>query len=400
MTGRSRVLAAVMFAALMVIAGAVPRVARARRLSANAAARSTSAVGVLVATVHRAAATSDLALPGTVEALHEASVYAQTAGYVKRWTVDMGAHVKVGQVMAEISTPEVDQQLEAARATLIRARANLQLARTNLARWEDLVRDSAVSKLELDERQEAFDDANATVMADEADVRRLAALQQFSYIVAPFSGVVTSRQLDVGNYVSPAGAGPATSGIGRGLYSLAEVDTVRLLVNVPQTLSPSIKVGQHAAVGVAERPDRTFVGTVSRTSEALDPASRTLLVEVRIPNTDGALVPGLYAEVHFQIDRRSAPLIVPANALVTRSDGPLVVELSADSTAHFTPVRLGRDYGSQVELTDGIDDGTTVVVNPSDDVVEGARLRVVSRTDSASYNDRPSNASSETRVVK
>ena len=306
----------------------------------------------------------------------------------------MGAHVKSGQVMAEISTPEVDQQLEAARATLARAQATLLLARTNLARWKDLVRDSAVSKLELDEHQAAFDDANAAVMADEADVRRLSALQQFSYIVAPFSGVVTSRSLDVGQYVSAASAGPATNGIGRGLYTLAQIDTVRLLVNVPQSVSSTITVGQHAAVSVAERPGRTFTGTVSRTSEALDPASRTLLVEVRIPNNDGALVPGLYADVHFQVDRSAAPLIVTANALVTRSDGPQVVEVRSDSTAHFDPVRLGRDYGSEVELTDGVTEGATVVVNPSDDVIEGARLRVVN------YSDRPNSASSDTRVIK
>jgi len=391
---RVRMISVVVLIAVVLLVGGLPRVARARRLAAAASARSTSAVGVLVATVHRAAATSDLALPGTVEALHEASVYAQTAGYVKRWTVDMGAHVKSGQVMAQISTPEVDQQLEAARATLARAQATLLLAKTNLVRWKDLVRDSAVSKLELDEHQAAFDDASAGVMADEADVRRLTALQQFSYIVAPFSGVVTSRSLDVGQYVSPASAGPATNGIGRGLYTLAEIDTVRLLVNVPQSVSSTIVIGQHAAVSVAERPGRTFTGTVSRTSEALDPASRTLLVEVRIPNGDGALVPGLYADVHFQVDRSAAPLLVTANALVTRSDGPQVVEVRSDSTAHYSPIKLGRDYGSEVELTDGITEGATVVVNPSDDVIEGARLRVVN------YSDRPNSASSDTRVIK
>ncbi|HXB24197.1 MAG TPA: efflux RND transporter periplasmic adaptor subunit [Gemmatimonadaceae bacterium] len=389
-----RTISFIILVAVALLVGGLPRIARARRLAAAASARSSSAVGVLVATVHRAAASSDLALPGTVEALHEASVYAQTAGYVKRWTVDMGAHVKSGQIMAQISTPEVDQQLEAARATLARAQATLLLNRTNLVRWKDLVRDSAVSKLELDEHQAAFDDANAAVMADEADVRRLSALQQFSYIVAPFSGVVTSRSLDVGQYVSAASAGPATSGIGRGLYTLAQIDTVRLLVNVPQSVSSAITVGQHAAVSVAERPGRTFTGTVSRTSEALDPASRTLLVEVRILNTDGALVPGLYADVHFQIDRSAAPLLVTANALVTRSDGPQVVEVRSDSTAHFSPIRLGRDYGSEVELTDGVTEGATVVVNPSDDVIEGARLRVVN------YSDRPNSASSDTRVIK
>ena len=392
-----RTISFIILVAVALLVGGLPRVARARRLAAAASARSASAVGVLVATVHRAAASSDLALPGTVEALHEASVYAQTAGYVMRGTVDMGALVKSGQVMAQISTPEVDQQLEAARATLARAQATLLLNRTNLVRWKDLVRDSAVSKLELDEHQAAFDDANAAVMADEADVRRLSALQQFSYIVAPFSGVVTSRSLDVGQYVSPAGAGPATlSGIGRGLYTLAQIDTVRLLVNVPQSVSSAIVVGQHAAVSVAERPGRTFTGTVSRTSEALDPASRTLLVEVRILNTDGALVPGLYADVHFQIDRSAAPLLVTANALVTRSDGSASRRSArGQHRPHFSPITLGRDYGGEVELTDdGVTEGATVVVNPSDDVIEGARLRVVN------YSDRPNSASSDTRVIK
>lgn len=391
---RVRTISVVVLVMVLVLLGGLPRVARARRLATAATARSSSAVGVLVATVHRATATSDLALPGTVEALHEASVYAQTAGYVRSWTVDMGAHVRSGQVMARISTPEVDQQLEAARATLARADATLLLARTNLARWKDLVRDSAVSKLELDEHQAAFDDAAAAVMADQADVRRLSALQQFSYIVAPFSGVVTSRSLDVGQYVSPASAGPATSGIGRGLYTLAQIDTVRLLVNVPQSVSSTITVGQHAAVSVAERPGKTFMGIVSRTSEALDPASRTLLVEVRIANNEGALVPGLYADVHFQVDRSAAPLMVTANALVTRSDGPQVVEVTSDTTAHFQPIKIGRDYGSEVELTDGVSEGATVVVNPSDDVIEGARLRVVN------YSERPNKASSDTRVIK
>jgi membrane fusion protein, multidrug efflux system len=394
MNRRIRMIAAVALVALLLLVGALPRVARARRLTAAASARTTNAIGVLVATVHRAAPTSDLALPGTVEALHEASVYAQTAGYVKRWTVDMGAHVKAGQTMAEIATPEVDQQLEAARATLARQKAAVLLSKTNLDRWKSLVRDSAVSKLELDERQETYDADAAAEMAAEADVRRLAALQQFSSITAPFSGVVTSRTLDVGTYVSPAGAGPGTSGIGRGLYTLAQVDTVRLLVSVPQSVSASIRVGQKAAVGVPERPERTFTGTVSRTSEALDPASRTLLVEVRILNTDGALTPGLYALVHFEIDRSTAPLVVTANALVTRSDGPQVVEVRADSTAHYAHVHLGRDYGSQIELTDGMTDSATVVVNPSDDVIEGARLRIVG------YSDRPSSASSDTRVTK
>jgi RND family efflux transporter MFP subunit len=379
----TRVILALIVVGVLVAIGAIPRVARARKLNAEAASADANGVPVLVTTVHQSAATPDLALPGTVLALHEASVYAQTSGYVSRWVVDMGAHVHAGQVMATISTPEVDQQLEAARATLARARAATFLAQTNLARWKTLVSDSAVSKLELDERQEAYDDAAAAQLAAQADVKRLTALHDFAQIVAPFSGVVTSRGLDVGTYVSPPGTGTnATSGtassINRGLYSMAQLDTVRLLVNVPQTYAGTIAIGQPADVLVQERPGRVFKGVVSRTSGALDPASRTLLVEVRIVNRDEALVPGLYAQVHFHVSKGAdAPLLVTANALVTRSDGPQVVEVRPGGTAHFQRVELGRDYGSEVELAAGAVAGDTVVTNPSDDVIEGARLRIV-----------------------
>lgn len=379
----TRVVAAIVVVGVLVAIGAIPRVARARKLTAATASDGANGIPVLVTAVHRAASTPDLSLPGTVQALHEASVYAQTSGYVSRWNVDMGARVRSGQVMAEIATPEVDQQLEQSRATLARAKAATLLAQANLTRWTALTRDSAVSKLELDERQESFDDAAAAQLAAQADVRRLSALQNFSRIVAPFAGVVTSRSLDVGMYVSPPGTSTgATSGtastINRGLYALAQIDTVRLLVNVPQTSAGAIAVGQTAEVLVSERQGRVFKGFVSRTSGALDPASRTLLVEVRIANPDGALVPGLYAQVHFHIATRTdAPLLVAANALVTRADGPQVVEVRPNSTAHYQRVELGRDYGSEVELAAGAVAGDTVVTNPTDDVIEGARLKVV-----------------------
>ncbi|HWZ57730.1 MAG TPA: efflux RND transporter periplasmic adaptor subunit, partial [Gemmatimonadaceae bacterium] len=348
-----------------------------------AVAERTGAVDVLVTTVKRAAATTELILPGTVQPLHEASVYAQTSGYVTRWYADMGARVKPGQVMAVIATPEVDQELASARAQLARVQATLVLDKANLDRWVALERDSAVSKEELDQHQSAYDNSNAAVTAARADVERFAALQNFARIVAPFGGVVTSRTLDVGTYVTPPGVSTATSvggqnasTINKGLYSLAQVDTVRLLVEVPQTYAEGIKDGQTVDVTVQERPNRVFKGIVSRTAGALDPASRTLLTEVRIPNKDGALVAGLYAEAHFHADRVVAPLVVTASALVTRSDGIQVVEVRPTG-AHYQHVALGRDYGATVELTDGATEGDTVVVNPSDDVIEGAKLHVL-----------------------
>jgi multidrug efflux system membrane fusion protein len=378
---KTRIVGAVVLVIVLLLVGIVPRVARARKLNAGATTERTSSVDVLVTTVKRAAATTELTLPGTVQPLHEASVFAQTSGYVTRWSVDMGAHVRAGQVMAVIATPEVDQELAAARAQLERSKATLLLAKANLDRWVSLERDSAVSKEELDERQESYDNANQATNAAAADVERFSALQNFAKIVAPFSGVVTSRSLDVGSYVTPPGTGTAGGGqiassINRGLYSMAQVDTVRLLVDVPQTYAQGIKDGQSVDVIVQERPSRVFKGIVSRTAGALDPASRTLLVEVRIPNTDGALAAGLYAEAHFHADRVVAPLVVAANALVTRSDGIQVVEVRPEG-AHYQHVALGRDYGATVELTDGATEGDTVVVNPSDDVIEGAKLHVL-----------------------
>jgi membrane fusion protein (multidrug efflux system) len=380
---KTRIIGAVILVVALLLVGTLPRVARARRLNAGAVAERTGAVDVLVTTVKRAAATTELILPGTVQPLHEASVYAQTSGYVTRWYADMGARVKPGQVMAVIATPEVDQELASARAQLARVQATLVLDKANLDRWVALERDSAVSKEELDQHQSAYDNSNAAVTAARADVERFAALQNFARIVAPFGGVVTSRTLDVGTYVTPPGVSTATSvggqnasTINKGLYSLAQVDTVRLLVEVPQTYAEGIKDGQTVDVTVQERPNRVFKGIVSRTAGALDPASRTLLTEVRIPNKDGALVAGLYAEAHFHADRVVAPLVVTASALVTRSDGIQVVEVRPTG-AHYQHVALGRDYGATVELTDGATEGDTVVVNPSDDVIEGAKLHVL-----------------------
>jgi membrane fusion protein, multidrug efflux system len=354
----------------LVLAGAIPRLHRAQALESAMAADSAAGVGVRVARVKRSETATSLSLTGSVSALHEAELYARSNGYVRRWRADLGARVRRGDLLAEIETPELDHELDEARADLARERSGLALTKRNLVRWRSLAQENAVSKQELDERQAGFEDASARVDAASQNVRRLTALKGFAQIVAPFSGVITARNLDIGTLVAPgAGAGA------RGLYSLAQIDTVRLFVSVPQASVTSVAPGQPADVGVAEVGPRAFRGIVTRTANALDPVSRTLRVEIRVPNPDGALLPGMYAEVRFELKRANPPLVVPASTIVVRADGPQVGVVEGRQV-HFRPVTLGRDYGSEVELLSGVPDSAELVLNPSDDIIEGAHVRV------------------------
>lgn len=357
--------------ATLVFAGAIPRLRRAQALESALVADSTAGVGVRVARVKRSESTTSLALTGTVDALHEAEVYARSNGYVRNWRADIGARVQRGDRLAEIETPELDHELDQARADLVRERTGLALAKRNFDRWQSLASENAVSKQELDERQAAFEDAKARVNSADANVRRLTSLKSFAQIVAPFTGVITARNLDIGTLVAPGNGAGA-----RGLYSLAQIDTVRLIISVPQASVTSVAPGQRAEVAVAELGSRAFTGVVTRTANALDPVSRTLRVEVRVANPAGALLPGMYAEVRFELKRANPPLVVPASTIVVRADGPQVGVIDG-STVHFRTVTLGRDYGSEVELLGGVPDSAELVLNPSDDVIEGAHVRVV-----------------------
>ena len=367
-----RLMAAVALVLLLAIAGAVPRLRRAQALDDAARADSAAGVGVTVTQAKRSTASGELALTGTVQALHETALYARSSGYVGHWTADLGAHVRAGQLLATIETPELDHELDQSRADLARSQSTLSLAERNLQRWKRLERDSAVSTQELDERQGAFDEAKASADAAQANVRRLVSLKSFAQITAPFAGVITSRNLDVGTLVAPGTANGA-----RGLYTLAQTDTLRIMVSVPQSSVAAITPGLAADIVIPDLGGRTVRGRVMRTANALDATSRTLLVEVQAPNRDGALLPGMYAEVHFHLAQGAAPLVVPAATLVIRSEGPTVALVKADSTIQFTKVTLGRDHGSEVEVLGGIPDGALLVVNPSDDVVDGIRVRIV-----------------------
>lgn len=396
-TGARRrwLLVAVLVIALLtlLLAGIVPRVNEQAALTAEANAMKTSLPKVPVVPVRRAPEVTNLVLPGSTRGYQETAIYPRTNGYVKRYLVEIGDPVKTGQLLVEIETPDVDKQLGQAvgtlsqsQANLGQARANLELARVSKERWQKLVEHNAVSKQEADTYRLQFEArqadvvaAEATIKANQENVRRLKYLQSFQKITAPFDGVVTARNVDVGALVTD-GTGAASEGTvfsSRELFRVSQVDILRIYVNVPQTFVASIQVGQSAQVIVRDLPQHTFVGKVVRTAGAVDPASRTLLTEVDVANPDQVLLPGMYAEVKFDMMRESPPLLVPGSALIVRADGQYVAVVGQDHVIQFRQIGLGRDYGKEIEIVSGLEDKDTVVSNPTDDVREGAKVELI-----------------------
>jgi len=374
---------------LLLVLTMLPRHAVSRELLADAAARD-SAPTVQVAMVSCAAAGSALTLPGTVQPLHESAIYARVGGYVRRWNADIGTLVRQGAVLAEIDAPELEQNVQQARSQVQMNQAALQLAKADLARWTSLERDSAVTSQELDQKRAAFASAEANTAAAEANLRRLVETRGFTRIVAPFTGVVTARNVDVGSLISASGAtsapvaggsvsGAASSG---SLFRISQTDTVRAYITVPSTYATSIRPGLEAQVDVQGLAGRHFTGRVVRTSASLDASTRTMLAEVDIPNRDFAILPGMYAQVSLSFARVAPPIMVPASALVIRSSGPQVMVVEGANGAQNTPgtvrlrsVQVGRDYGSTVEILDGLSDGAAIVTNPNADLSDGTRVR-------------------------
>ncbi|MDB4875464.1 MAG: efflux transporter, family, subunit [Gemmatimonadetes bacterium] len=378
---------AVVLAALLVSAF-LPRRAVSRELVTDVATQD-GPPSVQTAPAIRASAGGDLMLPGTIQALHEGAIYARVGGYVKQWHADIGSIVRAGQLLAEIDAPELEQEVQQAQHQVAQTHATLGLAKADLARWRVLAADSAVSREELDQKTAAFDAAEANSGASEANLRRLTELQRFTKVTAPFAGVVTARNIDLGSLISANGStgapitagGTAAQSMGS-LFRLAETDTVRTYVSVSEADAPSIAPGLIAEVTVQEIPNRRFIGHVARSAGALDASSRTMLTEVDIANPGFALVPGMYAEVHLHLTRHAPALIVPASALVVRSSGTqvLVVDQSSPAqpaTIHFRPVVIGRDFGGTVEVQSGLTDGEAVVANPNADLMDGMRVNVV-----------------------
>jgi RND family efflux transporter MFP subunit len=371
---RMAIPAFVTIVAILLAIGIIPRLTQRRALAAEVRAASDTVMPASVATAVRARS-APLVLPGTLQPLHEAVVYARSAGYVRRWYADIGARVGAGQVLATIEAPEVDQEVQQAQAQLKQANATLALAKSDLDRWKSLARDSAVSRQELDQKTAAYEASAATVNAQRANVQRLMSVQGYSRVTAPFAGVVTARNIDVGALVSPGTSGAGTGGLG--LFRVSQTDTMRVYVNVPQSLVSSIHIGQSANVSLAEQHDRVFAGRVARTADALDPATRTLLVEVDVANTDRSLLAGSFVQVSLATTAMVSPVVVPANALLFNDSGTQVVVVDDHNIAHYHKVAVGRDYGATVEILSGVDEGATVALNPSDDIRDGRAIRPV-----------------------
>jgi RND family efflux transporter MFP subunit len=316
------------------------------------------------------APTREIQLPGTTQAFTDAPIFARTSGYLKRWYFDIGAHVKEGQLLAEIASPEVDQQLAQARADLETTQANLRQAQITADRWQALLESGAVSKQETDQAVNSLRATKATVESNAANVRRLEQLQGFEKIYAPFDGVVTARNTDIGALIN---AGSTTSG--RELFHLAAIHRLRVFVAVPEVYSRAARSGASATLTLDEFPGRTFHGTLVRNANAIDLATRTLLVEVDVDNPLGELLPGAYVFVHLQLPREIPSVTVPANTLLFRAEG-LQVGVVRDGRAQLVPVTVGHDYGATVEILTGIQPTDQIIVSPSDSLISGTRVRI------------------------
>ena len=316
------------------------------------------------------APTEEIVLPGTTQAFTDTPIYARTNGYLKQWYFDIGARVKKGQLLAEIDTPEVDQQLQQARADFSTAQANLQLAKTTAERWQLLVQSGSVSKQETDQAVSNLAAMRAAADASAANVRRLEELQSFEKVYAPFDGVITARNTDFGDLID-AGA----SAQPRQLFHMAAISRLRVYVPVPEVYAPAARTGASALLTLDEYPGETFHGTLVRTSNSIDTTSRTLLTEVDVDNPAGKLLPGSYAFVHLKLPVRTHSVTIPSNTLLFRREG-LQVGVVRNGRAALTPVRIGRDYGNTVEIVSGLQPYDDVILDPSDSLITGTSVRV------------------------
>ncbi|MGD1090604.1 MAG: efflux RND transporter periplasmic adaptor subunit [Bryobacteraceae bacterium] len=312
----------------------------------------------------------EIVLPGNTQAFTDSPIYARTSGYLAHWYFDIGARVKKGDLLADIETPEIDQQLQQAQAQLETAEANYTLAQTTAVRWQYLLKSNSVSKQETDQAIANMAAQKATVDSNAANVRRLRQLQSFEKVYAPFDGVITSRTTDIGALID-AGAG----GQGKELFHMAAINTVRVFVPVPEVYSNAAQPGAEATLTLDEYPGRVFHGLLVRNSSNIDPASRTLLVEVDVDNPAGELLPGAYVSVHLKLPSRIRSVTIPANTLLFRREG-LRVGFVRNGRAELVPVTIGRDYGATVEIVSGLRASDEVIVDPSDSLVSGTPVRI------------------------
>lgn len=353
-------------AVVIAVAGILPRLRDRAKLQAQT--RELAAPDVLAAPPRPGKPTEEVVLPGNVFAFVDSPIYARTSGYLKKWYFDIGAHVKKGQLLAEIESPEVDKQLAQAKADLLTAQANAKYAQLTSARYQDLVKSDAVSQQDTENFNTQAQATGTQVKSAQANVDRLEQLVSFEKVYAPFDGIVTARGIDIGQLID--------AGATREMFHMAAEQTLRVYVNVPQVYSLVCKPGVIADLTFVEYPLRTFQGKIVRTAKAIDQTSRTLLVEVDVDNRRGELVPGAYAQVHFKLNAPRPSLMIPVPALIFRSEG-LQVATVVDGKAKLVPITIGRDDGRVVEVVQGLQPTDQVIQNPPDSIIDGEVVHVV-----------------------
>jgi RND family efflux transporter MFP subunit len=364
---------------LLVLFGAVTLFQRRTQYQALAKETETLAIPT-VAVIHPTTESTqeDLVLPGTMQAYVESPIYARTNGYLKQWYHDIGSRVHQGDLLVDIDTPEVDQQLSQARADLNTSQANANLSKITATRFQDLIKTDGVSKQEVDNAVGDLEAKVATVKSSEANVRRLEELESFKHVYAPFSGVITRRNVDTGTLINAGNGGASQQ-----LFFLAQTDPIRVYLSVQEQYAPSIHAGLGAFLELTQYPGQRFEGKVVRTAESIDLNTRTLLTEVDVPNHNGSLLPGGYAQVHLQVKVSGARLAVPVNALLFRSEGLRAVVVDSNHRAHLKPLTIGRDYGTTLEVLNGLEASDWMVLNPADSIEDGQEVRVKEITPTA-----------------
>ncbi len=345
------------------------------RTTLNAETAQVALTAVSVVSPKQTAPAEEIILPGNVQPFITSPIYARTNGYLKKWYFDIGAHVKQGQLLAVIESPEVDQQLQQARSNLLTARANLELAAITKARYQGLLKTNAVSQQDVDNAVGTFNANQAIVEADQAAVEQFSALVSFEKIYAPFDGVITARNTDIGDLINSGSAG----GVKTDLFHMAQPGTLRVYVNVPEEYSRGTKVGMTADLALAEFPGRKFQGKLVRTADAINMTTRTLLIEIDVNNPAGTLLTGSYAEVHLQVPTQASTFLLPVNTLLFRSEG-LRVGIVRDGKVVLSAVTPGHDFGNQIEIVSGLKADDQVIINPPDSIVSGQGVQIVQAT--------------------
>ena len=338
---------------------------------------------------------ADIVLPASLYAMQETTIYARTNGYLKRWHVDIGDQVKTGQVLAEIEAPEVDRELDQAHAARAQVKANLELARVTAERYAGLLKEEAVSPQEVDEKRGLHEARKADYAAAEANLRRLEQMKSFQRVIAPFSGTIVARNVDVGSLIQ---AGSASSS--GWLFKLAQTDTIRAHAAVPQSSMRMIKIGMTVDLVVPELGERVFPAKVMRSAGAFDSATRTMVVEMHVPNRGGPLLPGMYAQARINLVNAEPNIQIPINALMVGGDGTRVATVDASGVVHIKVVKLGRDFGKEVEILAGLADSDRIINNPRDSLTEGAKVRATALPEHAEKKDPPKPAATPTEKPK